>query len=157
MEVEMMTRRKLLACGSLMALSAIVGWNPLLAAETKGLPVMLYKSPGCECCDGYAQYLRGHGFTVTVKETEKLSAISGNAGIPPEFQGCHTSFMGGYVIEGHVPIEAVQKLLAERPAIKGIALENMPPGSPGMPGPKQGPFIIHAIDKEGKSSIYMTI
>ena len=156
-EVEMMTRRKLLACGSLMALSAIVGWSPLAAAEPKGLPVMLYKSPGCECCDGYAQYLRGHGFTVTVKETEKLSAISGNAGVPPELQGCHTSFMGGYVIDGHVPIEAVQKLLAERPAIKGIALANMPPGSPGMPGPKQGPFIIQAIDKEGKSSVYMTI
>ena len=153
----MMTRRKLLACGSLMALSAIVGWSPLAAAETKGLPVMLYKAPGCECCDGYAQYLRGHGFTVTVKETEKLSAISGNAGVPPELQGCHTSFVGGYVIDGHVPIEAVQKLLAERPAIRGIALVNMPPGSPGMPGPKQGPFIIQAIDKEGKSSVYMTL
>jgi hypothetical protein len=157
MEVEMMTRRKLLACGSLMALSAIVGWNPLLAAETKGLPVMLYKAPGCECCDGYAQYLRGYGFTVTVKETEKLSAISGNAGVPPELQGCHISFVGGYVIDGHVPIEAVQKLLAERPAIKGIALANMPPGSPGMPGPKQEPFTIYAIDKEGKSSIYMIL
>ena len=54
-------------------------------------------------------------FTVTVMETEKLAAISGNAGIPPELQGCHTSFLGGYVIDGHVPIEAVQKLLAERP------------------------------------------
>lgn len=56
-----------------------------------------------------------------------------------------------------MPIEAVQKLLAERPAIKGIALANMPPGSPGMPGPKQEPFTIHALDKEGKSSIYMKI
>ncbi|MGE0279045.1 MAG: DUF411 domain-containing protein [Rhizobiaceae bacterium] len=153
----MLTRRKLLACGSLIALAAAVRWSPLQAAETKGLPVMLYKTPGCECCSGYADYLRSHGFTVTVKETEKLAAISGNAGIPAELQGCHTSFVGGYVIEGHVPIEAVQKLLAERPAIKGIALANMPPGSPGMPGPKQGPFVIHAIDKEGKSSIYMTI
>ena len=118
---------------------------------------MLYKTPGCECCSGYADYLRSHGFTVTVKETEKLAAISGKAGIPPELQGCHTSFMGGYVIDGHVPIEAVQKLLAERPAIKGLALAGMPPGSPGMPGPKQGPFIIQAIDKEGKTSIYMSV
>ena len=154
----MLTRRKLLACGSLIALGAVAGWSPLLAAESKrGMPVMLYKTPGCECCSGYADYLRGHGFPVTVKETEKLAAISGNAGVPPELQGCHTSFLGGYVVDGHVPIEAVQKLLAERPAIKGIALANMPPGSPGMPGPKQEPFIIHAIDKEGKSSIYMTI
>jgi hypothetical protein len=156
--MEMMTRRKLLASGSLMALTAVAGWSPFAAAEsTAGKLVMLYKAPGCECCDGYAQYLRGHGFTVTVKETEKLSAISGNAGVPPELQGCHTSFVGGYVIDGHVPIEAVQKLLAERPAIKGIALANMPPGSPGMPGPKQGPFTIHAIHKEGRSSIYMKV
>jgi hypothetical protein len=61
------------------------------------------------------------------------------------------------VIDGHVPIEAVQKLLAERPAIKGIALANMPPGSPGVPGPKQEPFVIHAIDNQGKLSIYMTV
>ena len=114
---------------------------------------MLYKTPGCECCSGCADYLRSHGFTVTVMETEKLAAISGNAGIPPELQGCHTSFLGGYVVDGHVPIEAVQKLLAERPAIKGLALAGMPTGSPGMPGPKQEPFIIHAIDKESRACI----
>ena len=153
----MLTRRKLLAYGSLIALAAAAGWSPLRAAEIKGLPVMLYKTPGCECCSGYADYLRSHGFTVTVKETEKLAAISGKAGIPPELQGCHTSFVGGYVIDGHVPIEAVQKLLAERPAIKGLALAGMPTGSPGMPGPKTEPFTIHAIDKEGKSSIYMRV
>lgn len=152
----MVTRRKLLACGSLMVLSAALGWTPLLAAGSKAtVPVMLYKTPGCECCSGYADYLSSHGFTVTVKETEKLASISGNAGIPAELQGCHISFMAGYVVDGHVPIEAVQKLLAERPAIKGLALPGMPPGSPGMPGPKQGPFIIHAIEEGGKSSIYM--
>ena len=75
-------------------------------------------------------------FTVTVKETEKLAAISGKAGIPPELQGCHTSFLGGYVVDGHVPIEAVQKLLAERPAIKGLALAGMPTGLTWHAGPK---------------------
>jgi hypothetical protein len=154
--MRMITRRDLLACGSLMALGAVVGWSSRAAAESK-MPVMLYKTPGCECCSGYADYLRSHGFTVTVKETGKLAAISGNAGVPPELAGCHTSFVGGYVIDGHVPIEAVQKLLAERPAIKGLALAGMPPGSPGMPGPKQEPFTIHAIDKAGKSSVYMSI
>ena len=83
----MLTRRKLLACGSLIALGAAAGWSPLLAAESKrGMPVMLYKTPGCECCSGYADYLRSHGFTVTVKETEKLASISGNAGVPPELR-----------------------------------------------------------------------
>ena len=66
-------------------------------------PVMLYKMPGCEFCNGYAEYLRGHGFAVTVKATEKLAEISRNAGIPTEMQGCHTSFIDGYVIDGPRP------------------------------------------------------
>ena len=130
----------------------------MASAENKtGIPVMLYKTPGCECCEGYADYLRGHGFSVTVKATEELAAISGKAGIPPEIEGCHTAFIGDYVVDGHVPVEAVQKLLAEHPAIKGLALPGMPPGSPGMAGTKEGPFSVYAIDKDGKSRIYMSL
>jgi hypothetical protein len=139
-----------------------------LAAIAAGLPfgkawaapgnaVMLYKSPACGCCEGYADYLRQHGFTVTVRESEKLAAISANAGVPPELQGCHTAFIGGYVIDGHVPIEAVRKLLDEHPDLKGLTLPGMPPGSPGMPGDKEAPFAIYAIGRDGKTKPYMTI
>ena len=63
----------------------------------------------------------------------------------------------GHVSNGHVPVEAVQKLLAEHPAINGLALPGLPPGSPGMAGTKEGPFSVYAIDKDGKSSVYMSL
>ena len=117
----------------------------------------LYKNPGCDCCEGYADYLRGHGFTVTVKPTDELAEISRKAGIPADLEGCHTAFIGDYVVEGHVPVGAIEKLLAERPPIKGITLPGMPAGSPGMYGNNSGPFTIYAIDKDGQSSVFMTV
>ena len=152
-----MTTRELLVGGSLIALGVATGWWRPVRADARKTSVMLYKTPGCDCCESYADYLRQHGFTVMVKATEKLSAISGKAGIPPELEGCHIAFIDTYVVDGHVPIEAVQKLLAERPTIKGLALPGMPPGSPGMPGTTEGPFTIHAIDKHGKTSVYLTV
>ncbi len=108
----------------------------------------LYKNPQCSCCEGYADYLRKNGFTVVVKPTHDLSRISRNAGIPDNFQGCHTMFIDGYVVSGHVPVKTVRKLLSERPKnIKGISLPGMPQGSPGMSGVKNGPWKIFSIGK----------
>src|ERR1700687_5658599 len=145
----MLTRRALLIATSALALTG--------PAYAESLPVTLYKNPECGCCDGYADYLRHHGFTVTAKATPDLSEISRKAGIPPELQGCHTAFIGDYVVDGHVPVEAIKKLLAERPAIKGISLPGMPEGSPGMAGTKTEPFKIYAVDQDGKSSVFMTL
>lgn len=145
----MPARRALLIGASLLALAG--------GAHAAPLTVMLYKNPECGCCDGYADYLRQHGFAVTAKATPDLSEISRKAGIPPDLQGCHTAFIGDYVVDGHVPVEAIEKLLAERPAIKGITLPGMPPGSPGMPGDKMEPFTVFAIGTDGKPKIFMTI
>ena len=158
--MTIITRRALLRGVSLAALAAAAGpllLRPGAATGAAKPPVALFKNPGCECCDGYAAYLRQHGFTVTVRETPKLAEISAKAGIPAELQGCHTAFIGGYVVDGHVPLEAIEKMLAEQPAIKGLDLPGMPSGSPGMDGPKQAPFVVQAIDREGKSAPYMTI
>lgn len=153
----MMTRRQFLLAGSAAALVLAAGGRPTLAADKAAIPVLLYKTPGCECCDGYATYLGQNGFKVTLKETNDLASVSGKAGIPADMQGCHTAFTGDYAIDGHVPVEAVQKLLAERPAIKGLTLPGMPPGSPGMSGPKAVPFIVYAIDRQGQKNIFMTV
>ncbi|MBK5654040.1 MAG: CopG family transcriptional regulator, partial [Rhizobium sp.] len=109
----------------------------------------LYKNPDCSCCDGYAAYLRENGFAVDVKPTNDLAQISLNAGIPENLQGCHTMFIDGYVVDGHVPVKTIRKLLTERPAIAGITLPGMPTGSPGMVGQKRGPFTIYAVAKDG--------
>jgi hypothetical protein len=145
----MLTRRALLMTASALALT-----GPARAAAAA---VTLYKNPECGCCDGYADYLRHNGFSVTAKATNDLSEISRKAGIPPELQGCHTAFIGNYVVDGHVPVEAINKLLAERPAIKGITLPEMPEGSPGMSGEKTGLFTIYGIGADGKSSVYVTV
>ena len=145
----MMTRRALLFSASTLALT-----GPLKAAP---VAVTLYKNPECGCCEGYADYLRQHGFAVVSKATNELAEISRKAGVPSELQGCHTSFIGDYVVEGHVPVEAITRLLAERPAIKGIVLPGMPEGSPGMSGKKAGPLTIYAIDGDGKSAVFLVL
>lgn len=156
----MMTRRTLLRHASFAAMAVVLGpmaWRIRPAAAAVKPPVALFKNPGCECCDGYAAYLRQDGFTVTVKETDKLAGISAKAGVPAEMQGCHSAFIGGYVIDGHVPVEAINRLLTERPPLKGLVLPGMPLGSPGMAGDKAKPFEILAIDQNGKTSPYMAI
>lgn len=119
---------------------------PALSGEKE---VTLYKNPQCGCCEGYAEYLRENGFTVTSKATHDLAEMSREAGIADEFQGCHLSFVDGYVVGGHVPVGTVKKLLTERPDIKGVTLPGMPMGSPGMSGTKEAPFEMLEITKSG--------
>ena len=86
---------------------------------------------------------------------DDIAAISRNAGIPGEYQGCHTLMLEGYAIEGHVSIDIIRKLLKERPAdVVGISLPGMPTGVPGMGGPYQGPYEVYAIKKDGTVSVF---
>jgi hypothetical protein len=113
----------------------------------------LYKNPQCSCCEGYADYLRENGFEVTVKPTHDLPLMQRQYGVPEPLVGCHTTVVDGYVVEGHVPIGAVLRMLTERPAIKGISLPGMPAGSPGMFGEKAGPFTIYEFGG-GEPKVY---
>jgi hypothetical protein len=140
-------RRRTFCLGCLLA--AIAPALPAAAAEP--IHATLYKNPQCTCCEGYAAYLRNNGLDVEVKPTNDLNQISRNAGAPEKYQGCHTMFVGGYVIDGHVPVEVVRKLLKERPPIAGITLPGMPTGSPGMVGQKTRPFVIYAVTKDGNA------
>lgn len=137
------------------ALTTLVLPLPVLAAPSQAT---LYKNPQCSCCEGYAAYLRRNGFAVDVKPTNDLAEISQNAGVSAKYQGCHTMFVGGYVVDGHVPVNVVRKLLSERPPIAGITLPGMPTGSPGMTGPKTQKFVIYAVTKDGKApTVYATV
>ncbi|MBI2584757.1 MAG: hypothetical protein HYW28_02605 [Rhodospirillales bacterium] len=125
-------------------------WSPESADAKEAI---LYKNPQCDCCEGYAKYLRQNGFKVTVKATHDLSLIKREHGVSEAFEGCHTTLIDGYVVEGHVPLKTLNKLLAERPQIKGISLPGMPLGTPGMTGRKDGPFRIYEI-KKGAPKVY---
>jgi hypothetical protein len=125
---------------------------PALAGDASRA-VTLYKTPQCSCCDEYADYLRANSFDVTVVPTHDLSSIKREHGVPDALEGCHTSVVDGYVVEGHVPVNTLNKLLTERPRIRGIALPGMPLGSPGMSGRKEGPFTMYVIG-EGQTRVF---
>jgi hypothetical protein len=131
----------------MLALVAVFG---IAAVHAETPAALMYKNPQCGCCEEYAKYLRRHGFKVTVKETHSMSLISRQAGVPEKLAGCHTMLINGYVVEGHVPVGAINKLLKERPSIKGISLPGMPEGSPGMTGEKTAPFTIYEVSDEAK-------
>lgn len=122
-------------------------------ASAQAQEVRIFKTPECGCCEAYADHLRANGFTVTVQPTEDLAAMSREAGIPDDFQGCHLGFVDGYVVSGHVPVSAVNRLLSERPDIDGVTLPGMPAGSPGMGGAKTEPFTIYTFGDE-RPAIY---
>jgi len=116
----------------------------------------IYKSPNCGCCNGYVKEMRKQGFDVKVVALDNINTIKMKYGIPADKQSCHTTVVGNYFIEGHVPVEAVKKLLKERPAIDGIGLPGMPIGTPGMPGAKTAPYKVYQ-SVNGKFSEYITI
>ena len=105
--------------------------------------VVMYKSPTCGCCAGYANELEKQGFEVEIIMTENMDAIKEKYGISQDKQSCYTVVMNDYFIEGHVPMEAVEKLLKEQPEINGIGLPRMPAGTPGMGGMKRAPYEVY--------------
>jgi hypothetical protein len=140
--------RNLLA---VMVLTVALGSGPAKAEQPYA--ATLYKAPQCGCCEAYADYLRENGFEVTVEPTEDLPRIKRQYGVPGPLEGCHTTLVEGYVVEGHVPVNVLLRFLTEPPEIKGISLPGMPAGSPGMFGEKTGPFTILEIG-EGEPKVY---
>ncbi|HKQ35061.1 MAG TPA: DUF411 domain-containing protein [Nitrospiraceae bacterium] len=144
-------RTALLAALLMMALLS----TQAFAAQTM---VTLYKDLQCTCCEAYVKFLEEQGFKVEVKPVRDLHAIDQKAGVPEALEGCHTSFIDGYVVIGHVPVDAIHKLLAERPKIIGISIPGMPANLPGMPGPRSHSVAIHEITTDGSTSkIFMTV
>jgi hypothetical protein len=128
--------RRPLLLASCAALALI---RPALAAAPPELE--LWKMRACGCCAGWAKHFEAAGFATKVHEVDDVGAVRAAAGVPADLGGCHTSKVAGYVVEGHVPVAAVQRLLAERPAILGLAVPGMPLGSPAQvpgDGPRPG-------------------
>lgn len=137
------------------ALSALLAASVSTSAVAADRPAAtIIKNPQCGCCESYADYLRRNGFKVTVKESHDLTLMKREMGVPDGFEGCHTMVLGKYVVEGHVPVAAIDKLLVERPDIKGISLPGMPQGSPGMSGAKDAPFTVFQFGK-GPAKIFV--
>jgi len=138
-----------------LAMVGAIAAAPLARAQASR-DAVLYKNPQCGCCEDYAAYLRRNGFRVKVVATHDLDAVKSQQHVPEELNGCHTTLVSGYVVEGHVPVSIVERLLRERPPISGISLPGMPQGSPGMTGNKTERFTIYEIDARatGNPRIY---
>ncbi|GBE20225.1 MAG TPA: hypothetical protein ENG87_00560 [Candidatus Pacearchaeota archaeon] len=120
--------------------------------------ITIYNSLSCGCCGLYAEYFKKKGNSdVMVINSEDMDEIRERYGVPSRMESCHTTIIGDYFVEGHIPLEAVNKLLEEKPDIAGIAMPGMPSGSPGMPGVKRGDFVIYAVDYEGSYKEFMRI
>jgi hypothetical protein len=127
-DVHITRRLALLGMGVLCALPTSPAW----AAEKASITV--HKDPNCGCCSGWVEHLRKAGFPVTAIDTARLDAVKARLGVRSELAACHTAEVAGYVIEGHVPASAIERLLGEKPRATGLAVPGMPVGSPGMEG-----------------------
>jgi hypothetical protein len=125
----MLDRRRFLTV--LGTAGAILAMKPAFAEAS--LPkVIVSKDPSCGCCSGWVDHLKAAGFPVEVHETAGINRVKVRLGVPDDLASCHTAEVGGYVVEGHVPADAIKRLLTEKPQAKGLAVSGMPVGSPGM-------------------------
>jgi hypothetical protein len=117
--------------------------------------VMMHKNPGCGCCDIWADHLREHGFTVSVKEDPQIFELKEQRGIPGPLSSCHTALIGDYFVEGHVPARDILSLLKLKPAdVTGLAVPGMPLGSPGMEHPRPQDFNTIALLSDGNAYVF---
>ena len=127
----------------------------LSGAAAANPEIEIFKSPSCGCCTKWADYLKDNGFDVKLKETENLNPIKMSARIPAGKGSCHTAFIDGYVIEGHVPAEDIKRLLEEKPDAQGLTVPGMPVGSPGMEmGARKDAYQVLIFQKDGTTEVF---
>ena len=146
---------------SLIFAVALLVAAPAVHAQQKPAPttpqLTVYKSPTCGCCAKWVELMQANGFAATVTNMPDVTPVKIKHGVPRQLVSCHTTLVGGYVIEGHVPVEDVRRLLKEKPAnVIGLAAPGMPAGSPGMDVPNSPPYDVLSFDKNGGTKIYAT-
>jgi len=127
-----------------------VGAEAALVSE-----ITVFRSPTCGCCGKWIEHAQAAGFQVKDEVTEDMSAIKQTYGVPQSLTSCHTTVVGDYVVEGHIPAEDVQRLLTEKPDIAGIAVPGMPIGSPGMEsGDYTEPYTVFSFTESSETSAF---
>ena len=159
-----LTRRQLL--GVVISGTALVGISSATylgvgssktaeAFDSSDVEMVVYRSPTCGCCAGWTEHMEAEGFQISHQVVEDIAAVKQQHGIPEQLLSCHTTLVGGYIIEGHVPTDAVQRLLSERPDVAGIAVPRMPLGTPGMEtNGIQESYTVFAFDGKGQTNVF---
>lgn len=126
-----------------------------VASAAHAATMTVYKSPSCGCCAKWVEHVEKHGFTVRTVPTADMMALKKKLGVPDEAMSCHTTKVGNYIIEGHVPAADIKRLLAQKPKARGIAVAGMPIGSPGMEhGDHRQPYSTMLIGMDGKTKVF---
>ncbi len=119
--------------------------------------IHVLKDPNCGCCGVWVDILRREGFHVT-EERSLGTVLIGHKldnGIPEAMISCHTGEIDGYMIEGHVPVADIRRLLEERPDAVGLAVPGMPYGSPGMgPEDEREAYDVFLIHRDGSTEVF---
>jgi hypothetical protein len=119
----------------------------------ESVEITVYKTPTCGCCHQWIDLMRQEGLNLKVEEVQDIFKVMDNLGISRDLVSCHTSIAAGYFLQGHIPADAIRRLLNERPAIRGLAVVGMPSGAPGMGG-KPGGFDVLAVNRDGSTSVF---
>lgn len=146
----------------ILSVFALIAVTIGVAAQKPAKPtVEVFKSPTCGCCSKWVDHVKAAGYTTKVTDLgdAELDRLKAKQGIPRTAMSCHTALVGGYTIEGHVPVAQIDRLLAEKPAVKGIAVGGMPLGSPGMevPSGQVQPYNVVSFDQSGAVKVFAAI
>lgn len=147
--------KKLMTC-LLIAFGLTSCGEPRAPAPVDMAEVVVYKTATCQCCKRWAQHLRDAGFAVEPRNLDNLDEVKQRVGVPAGMGSCHTAEVGGYFVEGHVPVGDIKRLLAERPNAKGLTVPRMPTGSPGMevPSGEIQPYDVLLVAQDGSTTVF---
>jgi len=148
-------RRSVIVLLSVCALVGATTAAALRPAPATTLPkIVVYKNASCGCCGKWIDYIKTAGFPVEVHDVDDVSEFAASAGVPSALGSCHTALVQGYVIEGHVPVDLIQKLITEKPKLVGLSVPGMVVGSPGMDGSPVQHYDIVSWTRDGKTAVY---
>jgi hypothetical protein len=158
MNEMMITRRAMLVSLTKLAASgcALGALLPAAARADGAVGITVYKDPSCGCCTKWVEHLRAAGLRPTIHDRLDMDSLKDSLGVPVSLRSCHTAIAGKYVIEGHVPAADLTRLVSEAPrGVLGIAVPEMPAGSPGMEVPgRRDKYDVIAFSANGKTSVF---
>lgn len=139
----------------MMMVSLVFAGRLALAEIGEIKDVVVYRSPSCGCCGKWVKHLKDNNFNVIDNVVHDVDSVKRKYGVPSELASCHTAIVGDYVIEGHVPVEDIEKLLSLKVDVLGIAVPGMSVGTPGMEmGDRKDAYKVIAFDKEGRKQVF---
>lgn len=152
MNTQIARRTLLIRLGG--AAASLIAFPRLMTAAQPQPTMTVYKDPSCGCCQEWVNHVTANGYKATVVKAD-MGPIKVKHQIPPNLQSCHTTLIGSYVIEGHVPSADIARLLKEKPkGVIGLTIPGMPASAPGMDVMPFQPYTVLTFDAKGQTTVW---